>query len=214
MKRQSNKDKLIQTQYFAEFGLKPQFILGAIDYLYDVLDRIDSTLQDAGSDRLSQLVELANLSAIVGNLFRRGITRSSKGTFRPNKPHTYPDLIGVGDGCKDIEIKVALETNKPKGHLVKPGPHVTVRYVLGDEDGNYRRGRENRGDVVWIWEVRAGILVDRHFHVSNTEGDSGKTAVISVDGMNALDVAYCDLFHCPHSPSGRIYRDLEKLTTR
>ncbi|HUT03609.1 MAG TPA: hypothetical protein VM163_06945 [bacterium] len=214
MKRQSDRAKLIETEYLAEFGLKPQFILGAIDYLYDVLDRIDTTLQDAGSDRLSQLLELANLSAIVGNLFRRGITRTSKGAFIQNKPHTYPDLIGVAEGSKDIEIKVALETNKPKGHLVKPGPHVTLRYVLADQDGNYRRGRENRGDVVWVWEIRTGILDDSHFRVSNTEGDSGKTAVISADGMDALEVAYCDILRCPHSPSRRRYQDLEKLYSR
>lgn len=172
-----------------------------------------SSLRPAG-ERLSELVELANLSAIIGNLYRGGIVRTSKGRFEANAPHTYPDLLGRGPGCKDVEIKVALENNKPKGHLIKPGPHLTLRYVLGDADGKHQRGKDSRGKVPWIWEVRVGSLKDNHFNFSNTEGDSGKTAVINAEGMKALQLVYCDLDRCPLSPSGAAYREAASLFTK
>ena len=107
----------------------------------------DHTLVSSDSDRLADLIELANLSAIVGNLFRRGIATVSNGTFKANRPHTFPDLLANAPGARDLEIKVALEANNPKGHLVKPGPHLTVRYVLADENGTFVRGTDSRGDV-------------------------------------------------------------------
>ena len=141
----------------------------------------------------------ANLSAIIGNLYRVGIVHSSDGRFLANTPHTFPDLRSQRADCKHVEIKVALETNNPKGHLPKPGPHLIVRYVLCDENGIYKRGKENRGDVPWIWEIRVGTLKRKHFNVSNTAGDSGKTAVVSRDGMEALQVVYSDLERCPYA---------------
>ena len=60
-----------------------------------------------------------------------------------------------------------------------------------------------RGDVVWIWEVRFGHLSVKHFNVSNTAGDSGKTAVVNKAGMEQLEVVYVD----PDlEPSRRNYR--------
>lgn len=203
----SAEGTLIPARIVFDFGLRPEYITSAVEYIYRVLDTIDETLLAEGSARISELVELANLSAIVGNLFRGGVTKGSSGVFQANRPHTYPDLLGVGEGCQDIEIKVALETNKPKGHLAKPGPHLTLRYVLANQDGTYLRGKKNRGNVVWIWEIRAGLLRERHFSCSNTEGDSGKTAVINREGMQSLTVIYCDLKRCPHSSAGQIYRE-------
>ena len=100
---------------------------------------------------------------------------------------------------------------KPKGHLIKLGPHLTLRYVLGNENGKYQRGKDNRGKVPWIWEVRVGSLKDNHFNFSNTEGDSGKTAAINVEGMADLQLVYCDLDRCPLSPAGAAYRDAASL---
>ena len=102
------------------------------------------------------------------------------------------DVIGKLDS-----IKVALENNKPKGHLVKPGPHLTLRYVLTNEDGVYIRGKEFRGTVPWIWEIKIGELSESHFNFSNTAGDSGKTAVINAAGMNALTTVFFDRTRCP-----------------
>lgn len=180
-----------------QFGLSSKMVTSAVDFVYDTLDRIDKQLLEAADLRLSQMVELANLSAIIGNLFRAGICHNSDGSFAANRPHAYPDLLGKGIGCSDVEIKVALENNKPKGHLAKPGPHITVRYVLCDEKGRFRRGKVNRGTVPYIWEVRIGSLVKQHFNLSNTAGDSGKTAVINAEGMKALQIAYFDADRCP-----------------
>ncbi len=214
MKRSCSKKFLRHDSVLDDFGLSVQMIGDAVTYVYDILDSIDAKLLEAGGEQLSELVELANLSAIIGNLYRGGIVRASKGGFAANAPHTYPDLLGRGNDCKDIEIKVALENNKPKGHLIKPGPHLTLRYVLADGNGNHQRGKDNRGKVPWIWEVRVGGLKDGHFNFSNTEGDSGKTAVINADGMKALKIVYCDLERCPLSPNGRGFREVSGLFSR
>jgi hypothetical protein len=183
----------------------------AIDHVYDMLDALDATLRTKGGEYLSDVVELANLSSIIGNLFRGGIVKHSGGAFAANKPHTYPDLLGRGPGCKDVEIKMALETKKPKGHLIKPGPHLTIRYVLADDAGAFVRGKENRGKVCWIWEVRVGALAESHFNVSNTAGDSGKTAVINAEGMKALEPVLIDLDLCPHSKKHARYKEFATL---
>lgn len=173
------------------FGLERRIVADAIGYVHQTIDDIDSKLTENGGDRLAGLVELANLSAIIGNLLRNGVVRASGGRFVANGPHKYPDLIGAKGGCEDIEIKIALENNSPKGHLIKPGPHILARYVLVDEGGVYTAGQ--RGQIPLIWEVRVGELMNGHFNVSNTAGDSGKTAVINAAGMAACRVVYCDL---------------------
>ncbi|MCZ7845730.1 hypothetical protein [Stenotrophomonas maltophilia] len=198
--RKIDSEVLLQAEELYKYGLTKEMIGQAVEYVHETLDSMDSQLTTSADARLSQLVELANLSSIVGNLFRVGVCKVSDDVFLPNKPHTYPDLLAnklkQADAC-DVEIKVALESNKPKGHLVKPGPHIAVRYVLANEEGDYTRGKENRGIVPYIWEVRIGELKDEHFNVSNTEGDSGKTAVINAAGMNELSVVYIDKDRCP-----------------
>ena len=183
-----------------EFGLDAAMIRKAIQYTHDIIDRIDKTLTETNvGNKLATLVELANLSAIIGNLFRSGISEASNGAFKANKPHTFPDLLACSPNARDLEIKVALETNKPKGHLIKPGPHLIVRYILAKENGAYIRGRKLRGDVVWIWEVKVGSLEPAHFSFSNTQGDSGKTAVINAEGMKSLVPVFIDPVRCPYA---------------
>ena len=209
--RTANPKYFRDSEELRSLGLTVETVQTAINYVYEILDSIDEKLQAGGAERLSELLELANLSAIVGNLFRSGIVRSSYGRFKANAPHTYPDLVADHAECVDVEIKVALETNKPKGHLVKPGAHLTVRYVLASDVGELIRGKKNRGAVPWIWEVRAGHLLEDHFNFSNTEGDSGKTAVINAAGMEALQIVFCDLSICPVSPKGRSFARLSDL---
>ena len=199
---------VIHQDILMELGLSTTVVREAIQHTHQVLDLLDSVLVEANGERLASMIELANLSAIVGNLFRSGIAKASGGAFTANSPHTFPDLLAVEPGGLDIEIKVALENNNPKGHLVKPGPHITVRYVLANEKGQYKRGHSNRGDVPWIWEVRVGMLEDAHFNFSNTEGDSGKTAVINALGMTTLVPVFVDLAKCPYSANGPIYSRL------
>lgn len=171
-------------------GLSTDWISLAVEATYDTLDRIDEQLINTGSPPLTGVVELANLSAIIGNLVRSALQRHSNGIYQSNAPHTFPDLVSKSDTSQDLEIKIALEGNMPKGHLPKPGAHLICRYVLADRDGTYRRG--GRGDVAWIWEVRMGELFEEDFNTSNTAGDSGKTAVVKAAALYRLSCVYYD----------------------
>ncbi len=71
--------------------------------------------------------------------------------------------------------------------------------MLGSKTGDYVRGKENRKDTVWIWEVKVGRIKASDFSISNTEGDSGKTAVIKTDVFNQMPLVYFDPLFCPHS---------------
>ncbi|WP_298776287.1 helix-turn-helix transcriptional regulator [uncultured Shewanella sp.] len=189
-----NEDKLIET-----IGVDGSTLLGAIDACYQTLDTIDEQLIGKGSLPIAHLVELANLSSMVGNMVGGGIADYSNGLYARNKPHTYPDLLPQSEPAVNLELKMALETNKPKGHLPKAGTYITFRYILGDKQGNFNRGKENRGDTVWIWEVKVGHLTEEDFSCSNTEGDSGKTAVIKTDVFNKMHLVYYISRHLPYA---------------
>jgi len=180
-------------------GLTTEMLASGIVYVHEILDGLDTQLLSANAFRISQMFELANVSSMVGNLLGAGIANASNGNFKRNRPHKYPDLLAQTSQAHDVEIKIALETNKPKGHLAKPGYYLTCRYVLCDETGIYTRGKANRGNVIWIWEIRFGYLESEHFSLSNTQGDSGKTAVVNGVGMEQLKVIFCDLDRCPYS---------------
>ncbi|MCY3924648.1 MAG: helix-turn-helix domain-containing protein [bacterium] len=174
----------------ASTGLTEKWVPSAVEATYETLDRIDEQLVNTGSEPLAKVVELANLSAIVGNLMRSALQGHSDGAYRSNAPHTYPDLVSESDRFQDLEIKIALEGNMPKGHLPKPGAHLICRYVLAERDATYSRG--DRGHVVWIWEARLGELSRHDFNTSNTPGDSGKTAVVKADSLYRLTCVYYD----------------------
>ncbi len=189
-----------------------EMLSAGIQYTYSTLDAIDVKLLERESPRLSVLVELANLSTIIGNLLSIRIVKASGGVFERAGPHKYQDLRAthLDPNAKNIEIKVALETNNPKGHLPKVGHYLICRYVLGDEHGAYSVGIKQRGDVVWIWELRFGYLEKQHFNVSNTEGDSGKTAVVNKEGMKHLAVIYFDEARCPYGPRSHYIREMNQ----
>lgn len=189
-----NSDKL---QEFT--GLTSEMLMQAIHGCYHILDTIDRELVGRGAPPIGKLVELANLSSMVGNMIGGVLADSSEGLYVRNKPHHYPDLLPQGPGAKELELKMALETNRPKGHLPKPGNYITVRYVLGDNLGNYSRGKDSRGDTVWIWEVKVGRINKEDFDCSDTEGDSGKTAVVQSKVFNAMSLVYYDEDFCPYA---------------
>jgi transcriptional regulator with XRE-family HTH domain len=180
-------------------GLSSAMLLEAIQTCYNMLDTIDAELVSNGVSALGKLVELANLSSMVGNILGGAIAESSNGMYIRNEPHHYPDLIPRKKPGRDMELKMALETNKPKGHLPKPGNYITFRYVLGDAKGRYARGKKARGDTVWIWEVKTGRVGLHDFSISNTEGDSGKTAVIKTEVFNKMSLIYFDPAYCPYA---------------
>lgn len=189
-----NEEKLIDT-----IGIDGFALLGAIDSCYQTLDTIDEQLIAKGSLPIAHLVELANLSSMVGNMVGGGIAKCSNGLYARNRPHAYPDLIPIQPPAVDLELKMALEINKPKGHLPKAGTYITFRYVLADKFGNYTRGKNNRGDTVWVWEVKVGELTEDDFSCSNTDGDSGKTAVIKTDVHNKMHLVYYVPEHLPYA---------------
>jgi len=171
-------------------GLDSPVLVKVIDNCYQILDTIDQQLIGFDSPPIEELVELANLSSMIGNLFAGGLADYSEGIYTRNRPHAYPDLLPTGEGAVNLELKMALETNKPKGHLPKAGNYITIRYVLGDGSGNYTRGKANRGNKVWIWEVKVGKVKVEDFSLSNTAGDSGKTAVIKTEVFNNMPLVY------------------------
>lgn len=171
-------------------GMESENLLDAINSCYQTLDIIDEQLMDKESLPIAQLVELANLSSMIGNMLGGGLADNSNGLYVRNQPHTYPDLLPIGVGAVDLELKVALEKNRPKGHLPKAGTYITFRYVLGNKTGSYVKGKEHRGDTVWIWEVKVGKLSVEDFDCSNTAGDSGKTAVIKTKVHNEMSLVY------------------------
>jgi transcriptional regulator with XRE-family HTH domain len=173
-------------------GLTRQAIQGAIEDCYQTLDLFDAELAKRESPPVSELVELANLSSMMGNLLATGIVEHSGGAYSRNTPHTYPDLLSRREGYGGIEVKTALEINKPRTHLPKHGIHLTFRYVLCHREGAFRRGKENRGKTAHVWEVKVGDLTENDYDLSTTEGDSGKTAVIKTAVLRAMALIYFD----------------------
>jgi len=208
----SAQGKTLNGSVLEEVGLGHEIIRDAIAQTYDLLDRVDATLVSAGVFPLSQTVELANLSSMIGNIFASALARHSNGRFERNGPHKYPDLLSTEPQTwPDIELKMALERNKSKGHLTKPGYYVTCRYVLCDAKGVAMFEKGNRGVTPYIWELRCGYLEEAHFAISNTAGDSGKTAVVNQEGMKALKVVFVDIDRAPISRRGAVFAEYAAL---
>ena len=172
-------------------------VLEAMEDCYATLDTLDRELIATTGDSFSGLVELANLSSMVGNLLGASIMKRSEGKFFRNKPNAYPDLLNKSKGKDGLEIKVALENNPPKGHHAKAGNYLTFRYVLANADGSFITGVANRGKVVKFWEVRAGYLTEDDFNLSNTSGDSGKTAAIKSTSLQKMSLVFFDEKYSP-----------------
>jgi hypothetical protein len=211
--RLANTNGFVNEGTLTNIGLSHDILKSAIQTTYNLLDQIDATLVTAGVFPLSQTVELANLSSMIGNILASAIATHSGGVLLRNGPHRYPDLLTTRANAlvPDLELKMALEGNKPKGHLAKEGYYLTCRYVLCESNGKYMRGKANRGAVPFIWELRCGYLMEKHFNISNTDGDSGKTAVVNAAGMSELDIVYIDIDRVPHSEKGGLYKALKTL---
>jgi transcriptional regulator with XRE-family HTH domain len=211
--REPASNGFLNANVIESIGLNHEILRQAIRDTYNLLNKIDMTLETAEVFPLSQTVELANLSSMIGNIFASAIAKHSNGLIKRNGPHKYPDLLttGVSPQVPDLELKMALETNKPKGHLAKEGHYLICRYVLCQLDGSLRIGKEHRGVKPYIWEIRCGYLLLEHFNISNTAGDSGKTAVVNAAGMEILQVVYCDLERAPLSQNGKLYQSYQQL---
>lgn len=175
-----------------ELPIDGSAILMGVEQAYENLDTIDFALQRRGLEPLAeQFDEYAALSTVIGEFFASGVAEASEGLYDVNAGD-FPDLISTGkqSDVPGIEVKMAMETNQPKGHLPKPGMYVVVRYVLAGRDKSYERGQ--RKDTAWIWEVRMGLMKEDQFNKSDTEGDSGKTATFSAEALWNFDCVYLD----------------------
>lgn len=172
------------------FGLSGDALVAAIDACYKTVSDMDNLLEKNGTQPVSELFELANVSSMLGNIIAGNIERFSNGTYYRSPPHTYPDLLSTRPEIHGLELKMALEKNKPKGHLPKSGNYICIRYVLVNKDGSYTKGKENRGTVPRVWEIKIGYLSKDDFSCSNTVGDSGKTAVITAQAHNNMTLVY------------------------
>ncbi|MCM1267530.1 MAG: hypothetical protein NC302_06465 [Bacteroidales bacterium] len=198
------EDKYLISRNFnfnSDLKFTTNILKGSIVHTYETLDMIDQNLVNRGSQKLSSLVELANLSSIVGNLLGAGCAEYSQGAYYRNRPHTYPDLVAANKALPGIEIKTAILKNSPKGHQPKPGYYLTYRYCLTDENGYRNESEKESWDTVTIWEVKLGYLNENDFSCSNTEGDSGKTAVIKTTSLNAMPLLYFDPTLVPYKHS-------------
>ena len=184
------------TKLKALTGMTGSIILAAVDAAYETFDVVDEQLVPRGTQPFAQLVELANLSSMLGNLLGAGLAKHSEGRYERSGPHKYQDLRSTSGG-EHVEIKTALEANRPKGHLAKAGIYLTFRYVLAGRDGFYERG--TRGDTVFVWEVRVGDLTEANFSESNTPGDSGKTAVVKNEVFKGMERVYFDSTFFPYA---------------
>lgn len=202
LKRTANPEYLIKKNIdiLKEIDVTPETILDGITHCYKTLDLIDEQLMNSNSPKLSEIVELANLSSIVGNFLGAGLANCSNGIYKRNKPHTYPDLIRTDGSDNGIEIKLSLDRNLPKGHHPKSGYYITCRYSLA-RDGKYSKGREFRGDTVYFWEVKCDYLTEDDFLLSNTKNDSGKTAIIKTPSLNNMRLIYFDPSMTPYNHS-------------
>lgn len=171
-------------------GLTSATLRASIEHCHQTFDTIDFQLELHGAKPIGKLVELANLSAMIGNVIAEGVAANSDGLYERNTPHTYPDLLPKKAPATPLEVKIALETNRPKGHLPKPGAHLTFRYVLCGKDGSFTRGKDRRGETPYIWEAKVGVLTKHDFDLSNTAGDSGKTAVIKTVSFDRMVLVY------------------------
>jgi hypothetical protein len=208
---------LVNPKALADIGLSHDQLTAAVLGTYRLLDRIDATLVSDDVEPLCQMVELANLSSMIGNVLGAELAKASNGLYVRNGPHKFPDLIPAHSNAakSGIEIKMALNRNNAKGHLAKEGHYLTCRYLLTGETGEPCVEKVDRSKArrAVVWELRTGYLKDEHFNISNTEGDSGKTAVINAAGMEALKVVYVDLEMIPGAKRGPRYKAYEALLT-
>lgn len=206
---------LANAEALAAVGLSHDQLAASVRGTYRLLDRIDATLIADGVDPLCQVVELANLSSMIGNILGAEVAKASNGLYIRNGPHKFPDLLPNSPNAAQsgIEIKMALNRNNPKGHLAKEGHYLTCRYLLIDSEGGSCVDKVDRPRAcrAVIWELRTGYLKEEHFNLSNTAGDSGKTAVINASGLVELKVVYVDLEMVPGSQTGARYRAYQAL---
>jgi transcriptional regulator with XRE-family HTH domain len=106
--REPASNGFLNANAIENIGLNHEMLKQAIRDTYNLLDKVDKTLEISEVFPLSQTVELANLSSMIGNIFASAIAKHSNGLIRRNGPHKYPDLLttGVSPQVPDLELKL------------------------------------------------------------------------------------------------------------
>lgn len=185
-------------------GLSGDAIARAVEFAYRKLDLIDEQMRASGSRPIVGLVELPDLSSLVGDLFAAGVARASNGLYVQNGPDHYPSLLPLRQGFPELEVATALETDRPTSGSGKAGLYLTSRYVLADRDGTYTRGKDSRGDTVAVWEIRFGELGDGDFHVAGTRTGNG-SAKLRKEALDRMELVYYDPALLPYARATGIY---------
>ena len=171
----------------------------AVDKSLEQIEMFDSMMRESAGESLVSMMEMANISSMFGNFLAMNISQGEG--YIKNAPHTFPDLVAVDQKkVKDIEIKVSLERNLPKGHLPKAGEYLICRYSLVDESGVLR---QERGEHMGIYEIRFGYLGLEDFNLSSTANDSGKTATIKTESLRQMGLLYFNPLLDPSNFKGK-----------
>jgi len=171
----------------------------AVDKSLTQIEMFDSMMKESAGESLVSMMEMANISSMFGNFLAMNISQGEG--YIKNAPHTFPDLLASdAKRINDIEIKVSLEKNLPKGHLPKAGQYLIVRYSLVDESGVLR---QDRGEHMGIYEIRFGNLEIEDFNLSSTANDSGKTATIKTSSLKKMGLLYFNPLLDPSNFKGK-----------
>jgi transcriptional regulator with XRE-family HTH domain len=201
-RRQLERAYLGESRHFeAATGLTAATVARAVEIAYRKLDLIDEQMRASGSRPLVELIELPELSALMGNLLSAAVARASNGLYVQNGPDHSPNLLPVRQGLPELEVVTAPETERPAGGMRKAGLHLVIRYVLADRTGAYTRG--SRGDTVAVWEIRFGELGDADY-TGGARPTNGR-ARLKREALDRMELVYYDPALLPYARATGVY---------
>lgn len=203
-RRHANPDYVAECPLLTETTrLTGETIRRAINAAYHKLDLIDEQMRESGSPLLVELVGLQHLSALLGSVLGSGVARASNGLYMQNGPRQHPDLLPLRHGLPEVEVRAALETNRPVSGPTIAGIYLVFRFVLVDRKTGYTRGVDSRGDTVAVWEAKFGELSDDDFHAS--KANTGKSPVLRKDALDRMESVYYNPDFLPYAKPTGIY---------
>ncbi len=183
-------------------GLTTAMVAQAIEIAYQKLDLIDEQMRESGSPPLARLVELSELSALISNLLSAGIAQASDGLYMQKASDQSPSLLPLRQGLPELEVAAALETDRPASGASTAGVYyLTFRYVLAGQDGTFTRGKESRGDMIVVWEVRFGEVAPEDFLRATRNGG----APLKKEALDGMELVYYDPELLPYAKPIGVY---------
>lgn len=157
-------------------GLDHAQIGAAIASCYETVDAIDEQLTRRRKARIAGLVELANLSSLLSNLVGAGIAEASRGMYKRNLPHTYPDLnhVQLGKRCFRGRSAAPGGVRAARGTFSTASRPVLARLASRCENTTSRAGRgldADQLDSAAVEHRRHFQLAAKPFHVAAQRGD-------------------------------------------